>query len=501
MAPRAPQPKNVQASKASTATGKTYRATRSKSVQIPPPSSQFHIGAEPSEVSPSVRSPTPLLQVDLVEELPDRPTPAEENAVDTNDENTLQPITEVTGRRYVTEETNNTSPPRNYSLTWINSQKPTSHGPAFVPLDSVESNQNENETRSRLTASGIALQSTMAASFDAPAAITAGISHAEPMSIDNDNFGLNTNRERETEDAEELHENVDAELDRQADEMLNYIVELASRPNEWLDSLSPQDYLIKDDQYKRALEAGFWDADNLLRAAFHKIHDDPAKQYKAKLFDYETMKVKLKLPDNAPEIGVIEFWKPYSTLAVLYEKLSTMSFEAKAQAFSTLWKDIATKTQYLFYARQNRHFNHRPREWSFVVLFVITCAAQVDLEGTLGELASYEDHFKTYNDQLADTLKLLRHHCDAYETMSTPEITAIWYHLHKKLRAVARKGMEILSTDRGGHEGSEQPQVEGQMAPQAPNEPATSTRGEKRKAAAQHGEGPARTKKKKKAAK
>jgi hypothetical protein len=479
MAPRAPQPKNVPASNASTATGKTYRATRSKSVQIPPPSSQFHIGAERSEVSPSVRSPTPLLQVDLVEELPDRPTPAEEDAVDRNpnDGNTRQPTIEETGH------------PPGFPLTWLNGLKPAHLDTRTVPPDSTESNSNENGTHSRQDKSGTALQPAMVASSDTPAAITAGIARAEPMSIDNNNAGLDINLGCETEDAEEVYENVDADLDRQADEMLNYIVELASRPNEWLDSLSPQDYLIKDDQYKPALEAGFWDADNLLRAAFHKIHDDPAKQYKAKLFDYETMKVKLKLPDNAPEIGVIEFWKPYSTLAVLHEKLSTMSFEAKAQAFSTLWKDIATKTQYLFYARQNRYFSHCPREWSFVVLFVITCAAQVDLEGALGELASYEDHFKTYNDQVANTLKLLRHHCNAYETMSTPEITAIWYHLHKKLRAVARKGMGILSTDRGGHEGSEQPQVEGQMASQAPDEPATSTHGEKRKAAAQHGEG------------
>jgi hypothetical protein len=82
--------------------------------------------------------------------------------------------------------------------------------------------------------------------------------------------------------------------------------------------------------------------------------------------------------------------------------------------------------------------------------------------------------------------------------MSTPEITAIWYHLHKKLRAVARKGTGNLGTDRGGHEGIEEPHAGGQMAPQTLNEPATYMRGEKRKAAAQHGEETARTKKKKK---
>jgi hypothetical protein len=444
--------------------------------------------AERPEVSPSVRSPSPLLQVDLVEESPDRPTSAEENAIDRNpnDGNARQPTIEETGH------------PPGFPLTWLNGLKPAHPDTGTIPPDSTENISNENETHSRQDASGTALQSAMAASSDAPAVMTAGIARAEPMSIDNGDSGLDINRGCETEDAEEVYENVDADLDRQADEMLNHIVELASRPNEWLDSLSPQDYLINDVQYKRALEVGHWDADSLLRAAFHKIHDDPAKQYKAKLFDYETMKVKLKLPDNASEIGVIEFWKPYGTLAVLSEELSTMSFEAKAQAFSTLWKDIATKAQYLFYARQNRHFSHRPREWSFVILFVITCAAQVDLEGALGDLASFEDHFKTYNDQVTDTLKLLRHHWDAYETMSTPEITAIWYHLHKKLRAVARKGVGNLGTDRGGHEGIEETRAEDQMAPQAPIEPATSIRGEKRKAAAQHGEETARTKKKKK---
>jgi hypothetical protein len=442
--------------------------------------------AERSEVSPSVRSPSPLLQVDLVEESPDRPTPAEENVVDRNDGNTRQPTIEETGH------------PPGFPLTWLNGLKPAHPDTGFVPPDSTESNSNKNETHSRQDAGGTALQSAMAASSDAQTAITAGIARAEPMSIGNDDSGLDINRGCETEDAEEVYGNVGADFDRQADEMLNHIVELASRPNEWLDSLSPQDYLINNVQYKRALKAGLWDADSLLRAAFHKIRDDPAKQYKAGLFDYETMKVKLKLPDNAPEIGVIELWKPYGTFAVLSEELSTMSFEAKAQAFSTLWKDIATKTQYLFYARQNRHFSHRAREWSFVVLFVITCAAQVDLEGALGELASYEDHFKTYNDQVTDTLKLLRHHCNAYETMSTPEITAIWYHLHKKLRAVARKGMGTLGTDRGGHEEIEETHAEGHMALQAPIEPATSMRGEKRKAAARQGEGAARTKKKKK---
>jgi hypothetical protein len=424
----------------------------------------------------------------------------EENVVDKNRRNTLQPAVEVIARPSVAEATtlaNNTSRPCRYSIEWIH-EKVAHPDTGTVPPNSIESNPNENETRSRQDATDTAVQSTLAASPDEPATIAAGVSRAEPMSIDNDNSGLNTDQIRETEDAEEVHENVDAELDQQVDEMLNHIVDLARRPSEWLDSLSPQDYLIKDDQYQRALEAGHRDSDSLLRAAFHKINDDSAKQYNAKLSDDETMKVKLKLLDTASEIGVIEFWKPYGTLAVLYEKLSTMSFEAKAQAFSTLWKDIATKTQYLFYARQNRHFRYRPRKWSFVVLLVITCAAQVDLEGALGELASYEDHFETYNDQIADTLKLLRHHCDAYKEMSTPEITAIWYHLHKRLREVARKGMGNSGTDCEGHEGSEQPHAEGQMAHQAPNEPVASTRSEKRKATGKHSEEAARTKKKKK---
>jgi hypothetical protein len=406
-----------------------------------------------------------------------------------------------------TQRTHVALPPSNYSLSTINCWL------GVVPSNSTE--QKQGRTSSCQDMSDNALQSRLISSSDRLEATATGRSRTASAPLGNaptneGASGPNSNLIYASDEAEDDGDDDDeesvkdgssnAELDRKVDAMLTHIIDLACRATEWLDYLSPQDYIINPRDYSIAEEAGHYDAYSLLRAAFHKIDDDSAKQYNELMFPYGKIEVALKLQDKPSYIAITKVWEPYSSLALLFEKQSRMLFAGKAKVCSSLWKEVVSKAPYLFYARQDRRFIRRPRKWSFVVLFVITCASQMELKKALGVLALGEDHSKTYHDQVSDSLKLLRHGHKEYATMTTPDITFIWNCLHEKLLAESMQGKKVRSTDSDGCEGGGKHCAKNQMTCLGSQESTTSMRGEKRKSGGQHGsKGMIQTKKKKKA--
>jgi hypothetical protein len=119
-----------------------------------------------------------------------------------------------------------------------------------------------------------------------------------------------------------LPEAMRCNLDSRADEMLIDILQLASKPREWLDFLSVDDYEIFQGRVS-AIEFGHASAYDVLVYMFGKMNDDPVKQYQPNLFEYEDIKIVLQALDD-PETArtPAAIWSPYSILAELCRKVT-----------------------------------------------------------------------------------------------------------------------------------------------------------------------------------
>jgi hypothetical protein len=218
------------------------------------------------------------------------------------------------------------------------------------------------------------------------------------------------------------------DLDKEAEAMLSHIIRLACLPGEWLRFLESDDYTISRGE-STVREAGHsHDAKDVLQYHLRKVNDLSAPQYCNTYVDYENIYVTSNTVRNSRTHSAPGIWTPFCSLHKLLNKRDELSFSSKAAECNAVWKDVVNKTPFLF---ETRRTPYAQRHWSFVVLFVNTCAPQLTLCQAL--TGAIETHEWVYRDQV---LGLLGHFCREikdYKGHSMGEIVQIWDHLHHKL--------------------------------------------------------------------
>lgn len=217
--------------------------------------------------------------------------------------------------------------------------------------------------------------------------------------------------------------------------MLHDIISQACEPREWLQFIGRKDYKIADGRLDLQ-HSGHRDIASLLHAIFHKINDTADRKYSPTRINHRNIHLQLNTADDSPAIASPDIFKAYSGLSDLLRN-SDMSFVELAKEVKFLCQDIAENAKYLFLRFDEvRGFPTKPDlEWSFVVLLAITVLSQPELYDALPEpRANKEMQYLTYQDQISDLLKYLRHNSDKYRHWSTAKITRVWECLQEMLQ-------------------------------------------------------------------
>jgi hypothetical protein len=226
-----------------------------------------------------------------------------------------------------------------------------------------------------------------------------------------------------------------SDLDEDAEAMLSHIIRLAGLPGEWLHFLESDDYTISCGE-STVREAGHsHDAKDVLQYLLRKVNDVSAPQYYNTYVDYENIHVTTNNVRNPRIHSAPEIWTPFCSLHKLLNQRDELSFSTKAAECNAIWKDVVDKTPFLF---EIRRLPYAPRHWSFVVLYVNTCAPQLALCQVLAGVNA--THEWVYREQVLELLGLLCRQVDDYKSHTVGEIVQIWDHLHKKLLKAYEKG-------------------------------------------------------------
>jgi hypothetical protein len=244
--------------------------------------------------------------------------------------------------------------------------------------------------------------------------------HEDNASSDTDEGYITTSPERGEEST--------STLDKEAEEMLSQIIRLASLPGEWLHFLESDDYTISRGE-TTAREAGHSDdAKDVLHYLFHKIKDLSVPQYHNTSVDYENIHVTSNAARNSRTHTAPEIWTPFCSLHKLFNEQDNLEFSRKAAKCNALWSDVVDKAPFLF---ETRRLAYAPRHWSFVVLFVNTCAPQPAVCQALSRANA--THEWVYRDQVLNLIGRLCREVGGYKSHTVGDIVQIWDHLHKKL--------------------------------------------------------------------
>jgi hypothetical protein len=218
------------------------------------------------------------------------------------------------------------------------------------------------------------------------------------------------------------------DLDKEAEAMLSHIIRLACLPGEWLRFLESDDYTISRGE-STVREAGHsHDAKDVLQYLLRKVNDLSAPRYCNTYVDYENIYVTSNTVRNSRTHSAPEIWTPFCSLHKLLNKRDELSFSSKAAECNAVWKDVVDKTPFLF---ETQRTPYAQRHWSFVVLFVNTCAPQLTLCQAL--TGANETHEWVYRDQVLGLLGHLCREIKDYKGHTVGEIVQIWDHLHHKL--------------------------------------------------------------------
>lgn len=229
-------------------------------------------------------------------------------------------------------------------------------------------------------------------------------------------------------------------LDDRAYDMLKYLISLTCQPNEWIDFLGPNDYYTIGGG-EALYSAGHRSTTSFMRAALYKIDDELTKTYFPRNTHYHNVRVIFHGRIASRPVHVTDVWKPFSDLHSLV-RMNHTSIAQYAPELQFLWRSIVERAPHLTLPLNSARgiMPPPPRNISFVLFLIVTCAPRSELQAVLEDLTPNSDQFNAVQDCISDGLKALRHEHPVYEGVSTLQLTEIWARLNSMIQAACQDG-------------------------------------------------------------